>query len=381
MPKKSSPRAAQPESLADQCAFLLCQAVTRQGGRPFYVDVFEHRFTPGELRRRLRLPAQGAPDPRPTLCKVAARLAKRCCTARITFKAAPDSADFTVRFALAPTKTWDEVIDEVCGCTPVPFARHPPLPEEVHWQFPDPIFPDDFRRRQRLRTHLLEHLMRHAPAAGKDCHVLFIVHTRAGLARALPRLTFPDRSTGVRLETLMQSLRLPDSLGVFCSCADRQTDWQLGITPFPDWPAARAQILADLRRTPTELTLDLSHNAARLYDWIVGLKPSEMLDDWTPLVEPVIATEIGFSPHVVTGEIEPLPELVAEINAHTGYALTLQCWSQGPPWPTRIRVARAPLTLLEGTRELERHIGQLRRGERAVLTLVIQPAPGAPPAP
>mgnify|MGYP001258160766 CR=1 FL=1 len=170
---------------------------------------------------------------------------------------------------------------------------------------------------------------------------LFRVHTRQDLARVLPKTDLGTYGLGGSIAEMLVAARLPSALKLSYDLSRHAFEWWVAIHPSLDWASARKAIAEDLARPSYEQRFGLSYDAARLLEWIDSRKPDEMLGNWTPVVEPRIESEIGFTNDWPTENIAALIQmLVDEINAKTGYELSLQPWKEHGEVHTRIKVAK-----------------------------------------
>jgi hypothetical protein len=76
--------------------------------------------------------------------------------------------------------------------------------------------------------------------------------------------------------------------------------WFARIAPAKTWEITQ-QALADLRDQPTlEVRYGISPDAAKLLEWIEGLRDKDYLRKWTPTVEDELEKKIGI--HVSMGQ-------------------------------------------------------------------------------
>jgi hypothetical protein len=117
--------------------------------------------------------------------------------------------------------------------------------------------------------------------------------------------------------------------------------WFARLVPAKNWEST-VQALRDLRDQLTlEVRYGISGDAAKLLEWIEGLRDKDYLGKWTPIVEEQLEKKIGIQcPWEKENLSAYLAELLSELNDRTPYELTLQPWKCYSEWKHRIRVSQ-----------------------------------------
>jgi hypothetical protein len=113
------------------------------------------------------------------------------------------------------------------------------------------------------------------------------------------------------------------------------------LAPVKSWEVT-VRALRDLRDQPTlEALYGISRDAAKLLEWIEGLRDKDYLGKWTPTVEDELEKKIGIKCPWDSANLPAyLAELLSELNDRTPYELTLQPWKCYSEWKNRIRVSQ-----------------------------------------
>jgi len=333
------------------------------------------RFTLGQARRTLGLPNNK--DPLRILRQSCESLSKTAASFALIVPPAQKRNELRLVLSLNPRCCWPQAILELTGLPEAARLVRDCASEHTPIAFAPPPTEGCATAHRLWREQVSHYLLTHAPRRGQTLVRLLRVHSHTGFARAFPGLS-PDEidDAGQELEQVFKSLRLAPDIKTHAQFSPLGGEFRIEVWPTSDWSQVRAQITARHRRLKEAIRSGLTREAAQLRDWIESLSPSEMLDNWTPYTEPAMATEMGFDASCwMEDEVSDyLDEVIAELNERTPYSLVRQRWELSDPPRSRIRVGKKPVTWDAGVRELERFMGTLRRGERAVLTLAIQPA-------
>jgi hypothetical protein len=90
-----------------------------------------------------------------------------------------------------------------------------------------------------------------------------------------------------------------------------------------------------------ELRYGISEDAAKLLEWIEGLREKDFLGKWTPIVEEQLEKKIGIQCPWDSANLPAyLAELLSELNDHIPYELSLQPWKSYSEYKHRIRVSQ-----------------------------------------
>jgi ankyrin repeat protein len=192
----------------------------------------------------------------------------------------------------------------------------------------------------RFRDAILDLVLERDPP-GIEPLYLFKAHTPAGLAKAFPKLSLKRYEASGALCGLLHALRLPEGLRLAYDLQDSASEWWAAVAPATSWPEAIVSVQAFRKRLTPEQHFGLSHDAARLLEWIESRDKKEMLGSWTPVVEPAVTREIGLLSEWPEENLAALFQmLVDEINDKTIYQLGLQPWKEQGQIRTRIKVAK-----------------------------------------
>ena len=192
----------------------------------------------------------------------------------------------------------------------------------------------------RFRDGILDLVLKESPAGSEPLY-LFKAHTPAGLAKAFPKLSLKRYEASGALCGLFRAVRLPDGLRLAYDLQDSASEWWAAVAPVTSWREAILSIQEFCKRLTPEQQFGLSHDAARLLEWIESKDKKELLGPWTPVVEPAIASEIGITSQWPEENIPALIQMLAdEITEKTNFQLSLQPWKEHGQVRTRIKVAR-----------------------------------------
>jgi hypothetical protein len=109
-----------------------------------------------------------------------------------------------------------------------------------------------------------------------------------------------------------------------------------------EWEDLCKEVWADSQSdNPRRGSLRNFADAAKLLEWIEGLRDKDYLGKWTPVVEDELEKKIGIQcPWDDANLPAYLTELLNELNERTPYELTLQPWKCYPESKHRIRVSQ-----------------------------------------
>ena len=164
------------------------------------------------------------------------------------------------------------------------------------------------------------------------------------MAAVFPQLTAKRYYASGPICELLRAVRLPGRIQIAFDLEDSAPEWWAAIVSSDSWENEVKSIQEFQQRPTPEQTFGLTSDAARLLEWIESRRAKEMLGAWTPVVEPAIDTDIGFTSDWPE-ENRPafLQMLTDEINDKTPYHLTLQPWKEQGQMLTRIKVAKKNL--------------------------------------
>lgn len=363
-----------PDSLDTRIRSCLAAALRPHLQTSFLELKLPLRFTRGQARRALGL-SQGE-NPLSLLREGCEGLAHSAASFALVVPPAREPNELRIVLSLNPRCSWPQAIAEFTGLSEAAALVRDLAAEQTPIKFATLPADGCATAHHLWREQVSHYLLTHAPRRGQNLVRLLRVHSYAGFSRAFPGLS-PDEvdDAGHDLEQVFNKLRLAPDIKVNAQFNPVGGEFRVEIWPTSDWSRVRAQITARNRRLKEAIRSGLTREAAQLLDWIESLSPTEMLEDWTPYAEPAMATEMGFDASCwMEDEVSDyLDEVIAELNEHTSYSLVRQRWELSDPPRSRIHVSTKPVTWHAGVRELKRFVGTLRQGERAVVTLTIQP--------
>ena len=203
--------------------------------------------------------------------------------------------------------------------------------------------PMDHRKKSdvdQFGTGIMDLILKKRPS-GSESLYLFKAHTPAGLAKAFPSLSLERYDASGTLGGLLRAVRLPEGLRIAFDLQDSATEWWAAVVPGTSWQDGIESIEAYIKRPTPEQRFGLTCDAARLFEWIETREKKDMLGSWTPVVEPVIASEIGITSQWPEENIPALLQMLAdEITEKTNYRLGLQPWKEHGQVRTRIKVGQ-----------------------------------------
>jgi hypothetical protein len=161
------------------------------------------------------------------------------------------------------------------------------------------------------------------------------------LERVFPSFPFGRHSDGNKIAKFVSELRVHPEIKIGYDFRSETDVWFARLVPVKSWEST-VQALRELRDQPTlEVRYGISGDAAKLLEWIEGLREEDYLGKWTPIVEEQLEKKIGVK---CPWEKENLPayltELLSELNERTPYELTPQPWKCYSEYKHRIRVSR-----------------------------------------
>jgi hypothetical protein len=197
------------------------------------------------------------------------------------------------------------------------------------------------------------------------CCILFEIHSRAELVRALPAMAADESLTPYKLEKFLEDVRLPRGLRPAATLDDEAgVGWLLGaaLEEGWTWELAMESIHETRDRKDPAKTYGLSADAAKLLNWIWDLHDSEIQMGMTPCVESASRDQIGIKDLQYNQNSETtLQLLIDEINEKTSYQLRLMPWSHYSSKEHRVLIRRkddldAQITRMIQIRGLEKNV-------------------------
>jgi ankyrin repeat protein len=192
----------------------------------------------------------------------------------------------------------------------------------------------------RFRDALINLILSKKPKNSEPL-MLFRVHTPGGLAKVFPQVVFKPYDASRAICSLLRTVRLPEGIRIAFDLQDSAPEWWAALVPEKSWNEALVSVREYLDRPTLEKKFGLTPDAARLLEWIETRDKKEMTGNWTPVVEPAIDTEIGFSSDWPEENLPALLQMLAdEISEKTTYDLSLQPWKESGDVLTRIKVSK-----------------------------------------
>jgi hypothetical protein len=214
------------------------------------------------------------------------------------------------------------------------------IPERLNPVFSgnlDHITKDDLDGwRDLIHNHLLD-----LQPTGTDPISLLWIDDRAELERVFPSFPFGRHSDGDEIAKFLSEIQMHPEIKIGYDFR-RETDvWFARLVPSKSWEST-VQALRELRDQPTlEVRYGISRDAAKLLEWIEGLRDKDYLGKWTPTVEDELEKKIGIKCPWDSANLPAyLTELLNELNDRTPYELTLQPWKSYSEHKHRIRVSQ-----------------------------------------
>jgi hypothetical protein len=134
------------------------------------------------------------------------------------------------------------------------------------------------------RDLIHDHLLKSQPTGTEPITLLWI-DNRAELERVFPCYPFGRRSDGVAIAGFISEVPAHPEIQIAYDFSDDADVWFVRLRPTKSWEAT-LQTLRDLRDQPgLETRHGISQDAARLLEWIQGLRDKDYLAKLTPVVE------------------------------------------------------------------------------------------------
>ncbi len=190
------------------------------------------------------------------------------------------------------------------------------------------------------RDLIHNHLINSRPV-GKDPVNILWINDRAELERVFPSYPFGRHSDGQEIAKFISEIPVHREIHIGYDFRSDTDVWFVRLAPAKTWEST-LRALQDLLDQPRlEVRYGISQDAARLLEWIEGLRDKDYLLKWTPVVEDQLEKKIGLTcPWDKENFPAFLAELLNELNDRTPYELALQPWKCYSECKTRIRVSR-----------------------------------------
>jgi hypothetical protein len=164
---------------------------------------------------------------------------------------------------------------------------------------------------------------------------------RAELERVFPSYPFGRHSDGQLIARFISEIPVHQEIQIGYNFSTDSDVWFVHAGPAQTWELT-IHALEDLHNQPRlEVRYGISHDAAKLLEWIEGLRSEDCLGKWTPVLEDELEKKIGLTcPWDKANLPAYLTELTNELNDRTPYELALQPWRCYSEWKTRLRVSK-----------------------------------------
>lgn len=165
---------------------------------------------------------------------------------------------------------------------------------------------------------------------GQPC-VLFDIHSRGELIRALPDIKAHENTSPENVKDFLKRVRLARGLKVAATMSDlAEEGWRLGAVAEDgwSWDRVRESIRQARSRKDPRSAYGLSDGAARIVEWIWNLHDHEVAQGLTPCVEDAASEQMGIEGLEYEQNSGTLLEvLIDEINQKAPLHLRLLPWS------------------------------------------------------
>jgi hypothetical protein len=203
-------------------------------------------------------------------------------------------------------------------------------------KFSNPVFEKRISRHEKESldsyAHMLEELVLDGEFGDAKCCILFDIHSRTDLLKALPDLADREDFSPKSVDEFLKGIRLPRGLKVAASLSDQANEgWRLGAVLEDGWTWEKAkESIREVRdRNDPCMTYGLSPNAGKILNWIWNLHDNEFHMGMTPCVENAARDQIGIEKlEYDQNSIVILQFLIEEINEKTPYSLSLIPWHE-----------------------------------------------------
>ena len=215
-------------------------------------------------------------------------------------------------------------------------------------KFSNPVFERRICRHEKeslaAYTHMLEELVLDGEFEDVECCILFDIHSRTDLLKALPDLASREDFSPKSVKEFLEGIRLPRGLDLAATLSDQANEgWRLGAVLEHGWTWEKAkESIREVRdRNDPCDTYGLSPNAGKILNWIWSLHDDKIHMGMTPCVENSARDQIG----IVKLDYDQnskviLQLLIEEINEKTPYSLNLIPWHEYPRDQHRILIRK-----------------------------------------
>lgn len=191
---------------------------------------------------------------------------------------------------------------------------------------------------------MLEELVLEGEFGDAKCCILFDIHSRTELLKALPDLADREYFSPQNVEEFLDEIRLPRGLEVAATLSDLANEgWRLGAVLEDGWTWEKAkESIREVRdrNDPCE-TYGLSPKAGKILVWIWSLHDKEIFMGMTPCVENAARNQIGVEKLDYNQNSKVILQLlIEEINEKTPYSLSLIPWYEYPRDQHRILIRK-----------------------------------------
>lgn len=201
--------------------------------------------------------------------------------------------------------------------------------------FQNPVFEGELVHFKRASAEayarmLEDYVLSKDCADGQPC-VLFDIHSRGELIRALPDVKAHENTSPENVKDFLKRVRLARGLKVAATMSDMTEEgWRLGAVAEEgwSWDRVRESIRQARSRKDPRSAYGLSDRAARIVEWIWNLHDHEVAQGLTPCVEDAASEQMGIEGLEYEQNSGTLLEvLIDEINEKAPLRLRLLPWS------------------------------------------------------
>jgi hypothetical protein len=228
-------------------------------------------------------------------------------------------------------------------------------------KFSNPVFESMISRHEKesldAYVHMLEELVLDGEFGDAECCILFDIHSRTDLLKALPDLANREDFTPNSLSEFLKGIRLPRGLKVAASLSDQANEgWRMGavLEEGWTWEEAKESVREERDRNDPCMTYGLSSNAGKILTWIWSLHDDEIHMGMTPCVENAARDQIGVGKLDYDQNSKVILQLlIEEINEKTPYSLSIIPWHEYPRGQHRILMRKKENPEAEITRMIQ----------------------------
>lgn len=225
------------------------------------------------------------------------------------------------------------------------FSLDGPLPRPLPPACLNPVVDVDFDHSTKSdfdfwRDYIHRDLLKIHPL-GKDAVILIWIENTNELLRVFPKFSAGTFQPGNEIAEFWDQVSLHPEIVLEYDFDDDSFAWFLQVRPKKSWDST-LRALDELQKEPTlQEKFGLSPEAAKLFEWIKGLRADQFDGQWTPIIEDAREKQIGIKcPRDEANFPAYLQRIVDEINEKTSYDIGLLPWHDYSQLKTRLRIAR-----------------------------------------